>query len=115
MSSILQVDNMAYATNPFKKLIGRRESKKIKFMGEEVIVHKLSVQEVLDIQADIADPEKAKDLQAGLTLMKKVIGLSAEGAADMTDDEWATYPMDDLSTLSTAIMKYSGFSGEAGK
>lgn len=95
-----------------KSLVGKRMNKKVKFMGEDVTITKLTVAEVLEIQ------ESAKNLQdsdaEGFGILKKVIGLAVEGGADLSDEDFQTFPMDELSKLSTEIMKFSGV-GEQGK
>lgn len=98
----------------FKSLVGRKMTKSVKFMGEDVKISKLSVSEVLGIQ------ESAKDLgddeNAGFDLLKKVIRLSVEGASDLSDQDFDTFPMDELSKLSNEIMRFSGIaSGDSGK
>lgn len=96
-----------------KGLVGKRVQKSVKFMGEEVKISKLSVSEVMDIQA------KAKELQdndeAGLGVLRTVIRSAVEGGEDLSDDDFSTFPMDELSKLSTEIMKFSGIGQEAGK
>ena len=53
---------------------------------------------------------------AGFDLLKKVIRLSVEGASDLSDQDFDTFPMDELSKLSNEIMRFSGIaSGDSGK
>jgi hypothetical protein len=96
-----------------KGLVGKRVQKVVKFMGEEVKISKLSVAEVMDIQA------KAKELQdddaAGLGVLRTVIRSAVEGGEDLTDEDFETFPMDELSKLSTEVMKFSGIGQDAGK
>lgn len=90
----------------FRDLIGQRVEKNTKFMGKDVTISKLSVSQVLEIQ------EKAKTIQddetGGLELLRTVIRLSVKGAEDLTDEDFATFPMEELAKLSNEIMKYSG-------
>jgi len=96
-----------------KSLVGRKMTKSVKFMGEDVKISKLSVSEVMTIQ------EKAKDIEnndtAGLELLQTVIRSAVEGAEDLADEDFQTFPMDELSKLSNEIMKFSGIGAEAGK
>ena len=96
-----------------KALVGRKMSKNVKFMGEDVKVSKLSVAEVMDIQT------KAKELEtndaAGLEVLKVVITAAVEGANELSDEDFANFPMDELSKLSAEIMKFSGIGSEQGK
>lgn len=96
-----------------KTLAGKRISKQIKFMGEDIKIHKLSVGEVLKIQ------EQAKGIEQnereGFNVLKTVIKSSVEGADDLTDEDFSNLPMDELSKLSNEIMKFSGIGDSAGK
>jgi len=113
------------ADSVFKGLIGKRLTKKVKFMDAEVIITKLTTDQVLRVQEmakAAADEAKAAEDSGvpiegtpGLDMIRHVIRQSGEGAEDMTDEEFGQMPMDELSKLSTEIMKFSGFSGEAGK
>lgn len=97
----------------FKALVGRKMKKKVKFMGEDVEIAKLSVAEVLDIQ------EKAKKLEQdenmGFDVLRTVIRSAVDGASDLSDDDFANFPMDELSKLSAEIMKFSGIGQDQGK
>lgn len=90
----------------FKDLVGKKMTKSVKFMGEDVKISKLSVSEVMDIQ------EKAKSIASdeneGFTVLKVVIKASVEGAGDLADEDFNTFPMDELAKLSNEIMKFSG-------
>lgn len=96
-----------------KALVGKRMTKQVKFMGENITITKLTVDEVLDIQV------KAKDIEGneekGFDVLKTVIRAGAEGADELSDDDFKTFPMDELSSLSNEIMKFSGLGSEAGK
>lgn len=106
-----------------KGMVGRRMVKKVKFMGEDLEISKLSVAEVMDIQTKAKELEEAsKDENSdhngeddGLNLLQGVIRASVESAKELTDDEFATFPMDELSKLSSAIMEFSGIGGNQGK
>jgi hypothetical protein len=83
-------------------------------MDTEIEIYKLTIAEVVEIQ-ELA--KTVTESSNGLELLKKVIRLGAEGAADLTDEDFDTMPIDDLSKLSNEIMKYSGLNApaEAGK
>lgn len=89
-----------------RSLVGRKMTKSVKFLNEEIKISKLSVSEVLEIQ------EKAKASEteetSGFDLLKRVVRMSAEGANELTDEDFDTFPMDELSKLSNEIMKFSG-------
>lgn len=97
----------------FEKLIGKKMTKPVKFMGEDVKVSKLSVHQILAIQeaAKAADTDETK----GFEILKTIIRSSAEGADTISDEDFSNFPMDELSKLSNEIMNFSGISGDAGK
>ena len=99
----------------FKELVGRRMSKTVKFMGEDVKISKLSVAEVMSIQE--AAKKLENDESEGFNVLKLVIKSAVEGADALVDDDFGTFPMDELSRLSADIMKFSGISqdGKEGK
>ena len=107
--SIKKVDQMS----GIKDLVGKKMTKSVKFMGEDVKISKLSVAEVMDIQ------NKAKTLEqddsAGFDVLKTVIKAAVEGGSDLTDQDFENFPMDELSKLSAEIMKFSGIGADAGK
>lgn len=96
-----------------KSLVGKKMSRKVKFMGEDVTISKLTVSEVLEIQ------EHAKGLTdndaEGFNILKKVIAMAVEGGEDLKDEDFNAFPMDELSKLSAEIMKFSGVGGGEGK
>ncbi len=89
-----------------KGLVGRKMTKTVKFMGEDVLISKLNVANVMEIQ------EKAKKLEEndseGFDLLKSIIRNAVEGAEDLADDDFEGFPLDELSKLSNEIMKFSG-------
>lgn len=96
-----------------KALVGRKMTKTVKFMGDDVKISKLSVQQVLAIQ------EKAKEIEtndaAGLEVLKLVINAGVEGGEQLTDEDFQGFSMDELSKLSAEVMKFSGIGSESGK
>lgn len=94
-------------------LVGKRVSKSVKFMNTDLTINKLTVDEVMEIQV------KAKNIEGneeeGFNVLKHVIKSSADGAKDLSDDDFKTFPMDELSKLSNEIMKFSGLGAETGK
>lgn len=93
-----------------KNFVGKKMFKNVKFMGEDVKISKLSVNEVLDIQA------KAKSIEEneleGFAVLRTVIRAAVEDGVDLTDDDFNGFPMDELSKLSAEIMKFSGIGQE---
>lgn len=79
-------------------------------MGSDVIINKLSVSQVMEIQ------EKAKEIEQdeikGLGVLRTVISMAVEGAAGISEEDFAGFPMEELSKLSAEIMKFSGIENE---
>lgn len=91
-----------------KAMVGKRSTKTVKFMGEELSISKLSMEQVLAVQEAAKKAEAAKDDNTSLDLIKNVIRDAVEGAADLTDAEFRQFPFDDLNLLSQDILKFSG-------
>lgn len=80
-------------------------SKAAKFMGESIDIKKFSVSQVLKIQelAKVSEQDAT-----GVALLFYVLQEGAPELAAMSEDELKEFPMDELNTLSTEILKYSG-------
>lgn len=89
-----------------KSLVNKPMTKKVKFMGEDVEIKKLSVGEVLEIQQ--LSKTVAEDEKASLELLQFVISAAVKGADELTTDDYNTFPVDELSKLSNAVLEYSG-------
>ena len=115
MTSNLKIPKISKENNMagIKGLVGKKMTKTVKFMGEDVKISKLSVLEVREIQ-DSAKAVETDD-NAGFDVLKTVIKTAVEDAENLSDQDFEGFPMDELSKLSTEIMKFSGIGGEAGK
>lgn len=106
----------------FKTLIGRRVTKSVKFLGTDVEINKLSVNQVSDIQARVAalpkaDADGVDNAEAGqahLNLMIEVIKMSVVGADEVTEDEFRDFPLEDLQKLSDEVLRHSGLGKDRG-
>ena len=96
-----------------KDLVGKEITKLVPFMGQKLQIKKLTVNEVLAIQ------ELAKDAgdneEANFELLRTVVRKAAKGADELSDDDFHELPIEELSTLSNAIMTYSGMGEQKGK
>lgn len=83
--------------------------KKYKFLGEDIEIYKLSVAQVLKIQALSKELEKSetKD-EDGLKFLVLVLQMGVPEFKDYSEEDLFSLPMDELSKLSNAIMEYSG-------
>jgi hypothetical protein len=87
-------------------LVGQRMTKSVKFMGKDVTISKLSVAEVMDIQNKAKTLEQNDD--SGIDVLMTVIRSAVEGAKDLSDQDFESFPMDELAKLSNEIMRFSG-------
>jgi len=97
-----------------KHLVGKLVTEKVPFMGDEVEVKKLTVGEVMGLQKVIEKAAKSKDDQAQLKLLCDVIKIAVVGAEELTDEDFNTFPIQELTGLSEQIMRLSGLGGTEG-
>lgn len=100
-----------------KALVGKRTPKEVTFMGSKISIFKLSVKDVMEIQTMARESEKDADKESGgFDVLKKIIALGVDGGDQLTEEDFISLPMDDLNSLSTAVMQYSGIDAKnAGK
>ena len=109
---------MAEEKKGIMSLVGKKMTKKVKFMGEDVVITKLNVSEVLSIQEkakELEKDDKGEDTKSGFAVLQTVITSAVEGGEELTEDDFNTFPMDELTKLSNEIMKFSGIGAEVGK
>ena len=103
-----------------KSLVGRRQSKNVKFMGEDVKITKLTTGQVQEVQAlsrQLEEAQKSAPQQDeapaddGIAILRHVIRTSVEGADELTDEDFLEFPLGDLNTLVETIMEFSGVNG----
>jgi hypothetical protein len=105
---------IAAAKTGIMGLVNKRMTKKIKFLGTDIEIAKLTVQEVMEIQAGATAAETAEDkTDSGLDTLRSVIRISVTDAKNLSDEDFMGWPMDDLSELVNQIMKYSGIGASA--
>jgi hypothetical protein len=94
-------------------LVGRKRSKNIKFLDEDVVITKLTVAQVKQIQtaAQALEKDEGND-ESGLEVLRTVIRASVVGAEGLQDEDFEGWPIDDLRNLSREIMKFSGIAAE---
>jgi len=92
-----------------KHLVGKVITEKVPFMGEEVEVKKLSVGQVIKVQELTKEFNKKKgNDDASVKLLREVIKLAVVGAQDLTDEDFNTFPLEELNQVSEAILSLSG-------
>jgi hypothetical protein len=97
-----------------KHLVGKSLTEKVPFMGDEVEVKKLTVGEVLTLQKVITAAADSEDEQAQLRLLCDITKIAVIGAEELTDEEFNTFPISELTLLSEHIMRLSGLGASEG-
>ena len=92
-----------------KHLVGKTMTEKVSFMGDEIEVKKLSVGDILKVQRLTKEHNKRKNPdEAALMLLRDVIKMAVVGAQDLTDEEFDTFPLEELNKVSVSVLKLSG-------
>lgn len=98
------------AMSSLKDLINKKITKSVKFMGADVKIQKLSVDEVVAIQAKAKAMGNSDD--AGIVVLQTIVAYGLEGASELSDEDYRQLPMEELSTLSNLIMAFSGMGAD---
>jgi hypothetical protein len=91
-----------------KHLVGKSITEKVDFMGEELQVKKLTVNEVFKIQDLIKKSQNKKQDYDDIALIKDVIRMAVTGANEISDEEFNSFPVGELTSLSESIMNIAG-------
>jgi len=94
-----------------KKLVGKVVTKKVAFCGDEVEIRKLSVAEVLKVQELVKNSQKSKKDNSEFGLIRDILRLAVVDAEDMSDSDFDTFPLGELTALSEEVLSYSGLGG----
>jgi hypothetical protein len=98
------------------RFIGAKVTKKVKFMGlDNLEITKLSISQVMKIQEQVKALEASQSEDDNLKLLACVIQSGAPELAGLPLEELYNFSMDELTSLSAEIMKYSGLGKEAAK
>lgn len=95
-----------------KHLVGKVLTEKVPFMGDEVEVRKLTVKELFGLQDIIS--AAGKDEHGQMKLLRDVIRIAVIGADELSDEDFESFPVSELTVLSEAIMSVSGLGGTEG-
>jgi hypothetical protein len=97
-----------------KHLINKELTEKVPFMGDEVEVRKLTVGTIMELQKVIKKADKSKDDEAQLKLLCDIIKVAVVGAEELTDEDFESFPLSELTELSNHVMRVSGLGGTEG-
>jgi len=98
-----------------KNLVGKTATKDVKFMDDSLQIRKLSIAAVMSIQELQKKNTGGETAESNIALLKLVVTKAVVGAEDLTDADFASFPLDDLSKLSNEILEFSGLGNVVAK
>lgn len=81
-------------------------------MGDEVEVKKLTVGEILELQKVIAKVGESEDAEKQIGLLRDIIKVAVIGAEELSDEDFQTFPIEELNKLSNSVMSLSGLGSD---
>ena len=93
-----------------KHLMGKAQTVMVDFMDDQVQVKQLSVNQVLELQKELAVEDEAESLGS----LSKIVRATVVGAEDLSDEEIQSFPLGELVKLSEEVMRVSGLKAESG-
>jgi hypothetical protein len=92
-------------SNRFK---GLKAKTKTSFMGMDIEINKLSVNQVFHVRELIDIAAKEPSEKANMDIMVAVVKYGAPELSDLSDEEIQDFPIDDLGKFSNEILTNSG-------
>ena len=90
-----------------RNLLSKTITKKVKFMGDEVEVCKLTIAQVERIQAFTKDASENSESDIFASL-KKILDEGVTGFSELTMEEFKQFPLEELQALSSHVTEFSG-------
>jgi hypothetical protein len=90
------------------KFIGKKATKEVDFLGEKILIKKLSINQVIQVQDLTKSIEDSNDDKGGIKILLFVIKQGVEEFSTYEDSDLMDCPMEDLALLSNTIMEFSG-------
>lgn len=94
-------------TKSLRDLLETRQTKRVKCMGQYVVINKLTLAECTQIQEE-AKQVKDGDEESGIELLRFIVKIGCPDASDFTNEDFDKFPMEDLNELSNQILKHAG-------
>jgi len=85
-----------------KKFVGKTQTKTVPFMDGKVDIKVLTVGDIRAIEAKSKEMQDSEGDQ--LEILRFVLRLAVMDAADLTDEDFDGFPVNELTKLSEAIM-----------
>ena len=89
------------------RFTGKLITKKTKFLDEEIVINKLTVAQVLEIQEN-ARKLKEGDEQGNIDLVVLTIKSGCKELVEFENEAFMEWPLEELQKLSGEILKFSG-------
>jgi hypothetical protein len=93
---------------PTNRFVGLTTNKTTKFLGLDIEINKLSINQVLAVQAVTKAAEADTSDASGIKILRAVVTAGAKELSSVSELDFQDFPMEDLATLSNEIMGYSG-------
>jgi hypothetical protein len=90
------------------RFVGLTTKKSVQFLGLDLEINKMSINQVLAVQAATKEAEADTSDASGIKILRAVIKAGAKELADISDNEFQDFPMEELAKLSNEIMEFSG-------
>lgn len=95
-------------TKMTNRFIGSKAVKTITFMEKELEISKLTINQVLRVQAVTKAAEASGNENGGIDILSAVIREGASELRSLEQSDLQDFPMEELTALSNAIMEFSG-------
>ena len=90
------------------RFIGSVSKKTVKFMEKDLEISKLTINQVIRIQAITREAEASEGDNSGIKILSAVIREGAAELKDLSQEDLQDFPMEELTILSNEIMEFSG-------
>mgnify|MGYP000867860485 FL=1 len=97
-----------------KHLVGKSMTEEVPFMGDKVKVRKMTVGQIMDMQKLVEKSNEEASDEAQMKLLCDIIKVAVVDADTLTDEDFAGFPLQELTALSEHVMRVSGLGGVEG-
>ena len=89
---------------------------KVDFLGKKnaVELKKLTGKEVKQLQVSIKGHQALPEEEQGMAIQNTILRMTVVDAEDMSDEDFDSFPLDDLSKLTKAALRLSGITPDEG-
>ena len=95
------------------RFIGSKSVKSVKFMDKDLEIVKLTINQVIRVQAVTKQAEESNDANSGILILSAVIREGAPELKELSQEDLQDFPMEELTNLSNSIMEFSGLTAKA--